>query len=419
MPAAAPSRPSKRSIGLVKDSSDRIDIGLATSAAPLLSLIASGRAQSRAELIEQTGLSRTTVTQRLNALMMAGLVNEAATTLPSGGRPTRMLELNTGFGVILAADVGESILRTAVMTLEPSIIAESTCAIEPRGGPVPVLQTIVDQFQALLKQIGRPGEDVLGVGLCLPAPVDFSAGRVFGPSIMTGWDDFDIRAWLRPRLGAPVVVENDVNLMTLSESRRFWPEVEQLFYIKAGTGIGSGIIADGRLYRGAQGAAGDIGHIQLNSPDPPLCRCGKRGCVEARAAGWALARDLNGQGYDTHNARDIVALVHQNLPEAIHAVREAGRVLGEVTANVVSVLNPSVIVIGGTLSDVDEYLLAGVRQLVSERSLPLAKRELQIVRARSDGSAGILGAAQLALDTVLRPEAIEPVILKHVQTLGR
>jgi len=400
----------------VKDQPDRIDVGLAASAAPLLSLIASGRAQSRAELIERTGLSRTTVTQRLNALIAAGLVDEAARTLPSGGRPTRMLELNTGFGVVLAADVGESVLRTAVMTLEPAIIVEATCAIEPRGGPLPALQTIVDQFQALLKQIGRPATDVLGVGLCLPAPVDFGAGRVFGPSIMTGWDDFDIRSWLRPRLGAPVIVENDVNLMTLSESRRFWPEVEQLLYIKAGTGIGSGIIADGRLYRGAQGAAGDIGHIQLNSEHPPLCRCGKLGCVEARAAGWALARDLREKGYDAHNARDVVALVHGNQPEAIHAVREAGRVLGEVTADVVSVLNPSVIVIGGTLSGVDEYLLAGVRQLVSERSLPLATRELRIVRARSDGSAGILGAAQLAIDTVLRPEAIERVVIDHVQS---
>ncbi|HEV7286520.1 MAG TPA: ROK family protein, partial [Kaistia sp.] len=192
-----------------------------------------------------------------------------------------------------------------------------------------------------------------------------------------------------------------------------------LLFIKAGTGIGSGIIADGRLYRGAQGAAGDIGHIQLNSADPPLCRCGKLGCVEARAAGWALARDLRAKGFEAENARDIVALVHANQPEAIRCVREAGRVLGEVTADVVSVLNPSTIVIGGTLSGAADHLLSGVRQLVFERSLPLATRELQIVRAKSDGNGGILGAAQLAIDTILRPETIEGVIVKHARFARR
>ena len=404
---------------IAQDHLDKPDIGAAASAGSLLSLIATGRAQSRSELIDRTGLSRTTVTQRLNALIALGLVDEAAKTLPSGGRPTKMLQLNTGFGVILAADVGESILRTAVTSLEPSILAESTCTIDLRGGPLPVLERVASQFRALLESIGRPPEDLLGAGLCLPAPVDFKAGRVFGPSILTGWDDFDIRSWLGMELGAPVVVENDVNLMTLSESRRFWPDVEQLLYIKAGTGIGSGIIADGRLYRGAQGAAGDIGHIQLNSDNPPLCRCGKLGCVEARAAGWALARDLRAKGFEAQNARDIVALVQDNQPEAIRCVREAGRVLGEVTADVVSVLNPSLIVIGGTLSGVEDHLLAGVRQLVLERSLPLATRELRIVRANSDGSAGILGAAQLAIDTILHPEAIESVIIKHARAASR
>ncbi|MFI5409490.1 ROK family protein [Kaistia sp. UC242_56] len=398
---------------------DRSDIAAAASGAPLLSLIASGRAQSRAELIDRTGLSRTTVTQRLNALIAAGLVDEAPKTLPSGGRPTRVLEMNTGFGVILVADVGESILRTAVTTLEPAILAESTCTIDLSDGPLPVLERIAGQFLSLLDGIGRPRSDLLAAGLCLPAPVDFGAGRVFGPSILTGWDNFDIRSWLGDAIGAPVVVENDVNLMTLSESRRFWPEVEQLLFIKAGTGIGSGIIADGRLYRGAQGAAGDIGHIQLNSADPPLCRCGKLGCVEARAAGWALARDLRAKGFEAENARDIVALVHANQPEAIRCVREAGRVLGEVTADVVSVLNPSTIVIGGTLSGAADHLLSGVRQLVFERSLPLATRELQIVRAKSDGNGGILGAAQLAIDTILRPETIEGVIVKHARFARR
>ena len=388
----------------------------ASGAGSLLALIAAGRAQSRGELIERTGLSRTTVTQRLAALIAARFVDETSDTMPSGGRPTRVLKLRTGFAVVLVADVGESVVRTAVTTLEPTILAETTMPIDLRQGPEPALQLIAAQFADLLQQIGRPPGDVLGAGLCLPAPVDFHAGRVFGPSILIGWDDFDIRSWLYDAIGAPVFVENDVNLMTLAEQRRYWPDVQQLLFIKAGTGIGSGIITDGHLYRGAQGAAGDIGHIQLNSADPPLCRCGKLGCVEARAAGWALARDMRAVGFEAENARDIIRLVHQNQPEAIRRVRDAGRVLGEVTADVVSVLNPSVIVVGGTLSGADEHLLSGVRQLVFERSLPLATRALTITRARSGGDGGLLGAAQLVTDSCMQPERIEATILRHAHT---
>ena len=253
----------------------------------------------------------------------------------------------------------------------------------------------------------------------MPAPVDYDAARILGPSVMLGWDDFDIRGWMSAHFAAPVLVENDVNLMTLSEFRRFWPDVGQFLFIKAGTGIGSGIITDGRIYRGAQGAAGDIGHIQFSSVDPPLCRCGKLGCVEARAAGWALARDLRTYGFKAQNARDVIDLVRINQPEAIQLVRAAGRVLGEVTADVVSVLNPAVIVIGGTLSEAEEHLLSGVRELVYQRSLPLATRKLQIAAARSDPGVGLLlGAAHLVIESQLAPAAVERTIARH-QRLSR
>ena len=406
----------KKIVEQVQDNQSAAGIEGRSGAGSLLSLIASGRAQSRAELQARTGLSRTTVAQRLGALFAADLVTEAAETISSGGRPTRVLRLNTGFSLVLVADLGETVVHLAVTDLKPHILAETTCSIELRAGPAFVLGQLVEHFSALLADLCRPTTSVLGVGLSLPAPVDFDAGRVFGPSVLVGWDGFDIRGWLQSAIGVPVFAENDVNLMTLFEARHFWPDVGQLLFIKAGTGIGSGIVTDGRIYRGAQGAAGDIGHIQLSSDDPPLCRCGKLGCVEARAAGWALARDLTAEGFTAGNARDVVALVQSGQPEAIKRVREAGRVLGEVTADVVSVLNPAVIVVGGTLASVDEHLLAGIKQLVFERSLPLATRELRIVRARSDTNGGILGAAQLVIDGLMRLETAEGTIARFTQS---
>jgi predicted NBD/HSP70 family sugar kinase len=325
-----------------------------------------------------------------------------------------MLRLNKNFGIMLVANIGETHVHLAATDLEPAIMAETVGSLDVRSGPETILTWIASQFRSLLEKVGRSAREVVGIGLGMPAPVDYDAARVFGPSVMLGWDDFDIRGWMRAHFEAPVLVENDVNLMTLSEFRRFWPDVGQFLFIKVGTGIGSGIITDGRIYRGAQGAAGDIGHIQCASVDPPLCRCGKLGCVEARAAGWALARDLRAEGFKAQNARDIIELVRINQPEAIQKVRAAGRVLGEVTADVVSVLNPAVIVIGGTLAEAGEHLLSGVRELVYQRSLPLATRKLQIAAARSNpGVRLLLGAAQLVIESQMASTAVEQTIAGH------
>ena len=388
----------------------------AAGAGPILSMIAERRSLSRAALVEASGLARATVTHRLSALFRAGLIDEAPETLPSGGRPSRVIRLNRNFAVILAADVGESHIRMAVLDLSPQILAESVGEFDMRRGPAASLDWIAGQFEQLLAKVDRTPAEVLGIGLGMPAPVDFAGGRVVGPSIMVGWDDYDIRSHLHARMGAPVYVENDVNLMTLTEARTNWPAVGQLVFIKAGTGIGSGIITDGRLYRGSTGAAGDIGHIQFASDDAPLCRCGKLGCVEARAAGWALARDLRAKGFDARNARDVMTLARENEAEAIQLIRRAGRVLGEVVADVVSVLNPLVIVIGGTLADAGEHLLSGIRELVYQRSLPLATRELRILAARPSPHSGLLGAARLVLDAQLGSDRIEQTIERHQRT---
>lgn len=376
----------------------------------LLSLVASGRARTRADLTALSGLSRNTIVSRLKALMDAGLLHEDDETMRSGGRPTKTLALGVDFGLILVADVGETSMRLAVTDLRPAVLIDEIFDVELGTGPEANLSGIAAKLLALLARLGRRLDEVIGVGLSLPAPVDYAAGRVFGPSVMTGWDDFDIRTWLEARLGVPVLVENDVNLLTLHEWRQFWPGCDHLFFIKFGSGIGSGIISDGRIYRGAQGAAGDIGHIQLANEPRPLCRCGKYGCVEAWAAGWAMVRDLRARGLSPRGSRDIIRMAQERQCDAVAAVQRAGQVLGEVTADVVSVLNPGVIVIGGTLSALGASLFDEVNAVVAERVLPLAKRDLRIEPAKSDGDAGLLGAALLVKEVRLSPEAVEATI---------
>ena len=189
-----------------------------------------------------------------------------------------------------------------------------------------------------------------------------------------------------------------------------------MFFIKAGTGIGSGIISGGQIFRGAQGAAGDIGHIQIAAKDePPLCRCGKFGCIEARAAGWAIARDLAAFGRLASNARDIITLVEMGVPEAIMLLRNAGRTIGEVVADVVSILNPARIVVGGTLARGGEHLLSGVREMVYQRCLPLATRDLEIVQATTPSDSALLGAAMLVREQVFAPANIDAFIQRFAR----
>ena len=389
--------------------------GRTSSAGLILSLIATAEAISRADLVARTGFSRTTVAQHLGALLEAGLVREAPDPVRSGGRPSRLFEVDTTFGVVLSADIGETHARLAVTTLAPTVIAERRIPIDLRVEPAQLLGALFAHLTELLGSVGRDRREVLGIGLGVPAPVDFAAGRVTGPSVMATWDEYDVVGWFAKRIDVPVLVENDVNLMTLTEWQEHWPDEAQLVLIKAGTGIGSGIVADGRLYRGAQGVAGDIGHVQLLTDDPPRCRCGKLGCVEARAAGWAIARRLGAVGIEAVTSRDVLALVEVGRQEAIDLVREAGHWIGEAAAATVGILNPGVIVIAGNLSRTGELLLSGVRERVFMRSLPLATHRLKVVRAQSGDQAVVMGAARMVVSDALRPGRVDRTITAHTR----
>ncbi|GLS19475.1 sugar kinase [Labrys miyagiensis] len=360
--------------------------------------------------MESAGLSRVTIGQRLGELFEASIIREGDGTLSSGGRPKRQIELNNEAGLIAAADVGETHLHVGIADLAANVLADKTIAFDLTQSPESTLSEIAEAVDSLLASNGRRVRELIGMGLSLPAPVNFLEGTVVGPSVMAGWDDFDIRSFLSSRISVPVTVDNDVNILALAESACRKDRSAQIAFVKVGTGIGCGIIADNRLFRGASGAAGDIGHIQVSSNAVHLCRCGKLGCVEAYASGWALARDLRDNGFDAHTARDVVALARSNVPIAIQLVRQAGRVVGEVVADLVSILNPDHIIIGGMLSETGHHLLAGVKEMVYQRCLPLATRNLSITLAGHRPLAGVEGAALLVRSEAFSNESANATV---------
>ena len=381
-----------------------------TSAGALLQLIREGVAVTRADLSRVTGLARSTVAQRIDTLIANGLVQDTGGTVSTGGRPPAVLAFNRDSGIVLVADLGATHARLAVSDLGGTPLAERAADLDIALGPERVLEWVDEHFAELLSEVGRLAEDVRGIGVGVPGPVEFDSGRPVNPPIMPGWDDFPIPEWFAGRYHAPVLVDNDVNIMARGEHRMHWRDTEHLLLIKVGTGIGCGIVADGRIHRGARGAAGDIGHIRATTDEDVVCRCGNIGCLEAIAGGQALAERLAAKGADATQSRDVVRLVRSGHPGAIRMVRDAGRTLGEVLAGTVNFFNPAVIVIGGDIAEAHAQLLAGVREGIFSRSLPLATRDLRIVPSRLGDRAGVIGAATMVIEHVLSPDAVDRLL---------
>jgi predicted NBD/HSP70 family sugar kinase len=374
----------------------------------VLHLIRSGDAITRAALAQETGLARSTVAQRVDALLAAGFIYEAGDTASTGGRRPTRLAFSHKAGVVLVADLGATHSRLAVSDLSGGPQAEMAFEMDIAEGPELILGLVDDRFRKLLREVKRSEADVRGIGIGIPGPVAFESGRPVNPPIMPGWDGFSIPGWFAERYAdIPVLVDNDVNIMALGEHWANWRDVEHLLYVKVGTGIGCGIVVDRRIHRGSEGAAGDIGHIKVTDREDVVCRCGNVGCLEAIAGGRALALQLTAAGYEVEGSRDVVRLVREGNADAVRMVREAGRALGVVLASCVNFFNPRVIVLGGDIGEVHEHLLAGLREVVFQRSLPLATRNLRVVPTALGDRAGVTGAAIMVIEHILAPAAVD------------
>jgi glucokinase len=376
-------------------------------ASELFQLLRDGRPRTVSDLASVTGLARSTVGLRLDALTALGLIGPADPGLSTGGRPPRRVALIPEARLALAIDVGASHVQVALTNLVGDVLLRRRAPISVADGPDPVLGRALAIADPLLDELGRDRDAIIAIGVGLPGPVHFETGRPSKPPLMPGWDAFDVPGWFRDHIAAPVLVDNDVNIMALGEHSRLGVEARHFLFVKVATGIGAGIISGGLLQRGAQGIAGDIGHVRVSRGAGVLCRCGNEGCLEALASGPAVAAGLRGEGIEALTARDVVSLVADGDLRAIQAVRQAGRDLGEVLAASISFLNPSVISIGGQMAAAGEHLLAGVREVVYQRAMPLATRNLQIMTARTGDRAGLIGAGMLAIHHALSPQGIQ------------
>ncbi|HWJ65211.1 MAG TPA: ROK family protein [Nocardioides sp.] len=378
------------------------------SAGDLLALLRSGRASTRAELRALTGLSRTAVVARVNALAEAGLLQLGAELASTGGRPPGSLALNTAAGVVLAAAIGRSRSQVAVFDLGGTELSSSAVDHEVGAGPDDVMPGVAAHLRTLLDAARPTGlAPVLGIGVSLPGVVDPDRGVSVDTPVMAGWDGVPLAPYLADVADAPLFLANDADTLARSEYLGHATSFADLLVVKASTGIGLGVLAGGRIISGARGGAGDIGHTKIPDAAGRPCRCGDVGCLETIAAGWALVARLREEGRTVDHVRDLVAQALVGDAEAKQLLRESGRHLGELLAVAINLLNPAAVVLGGDMAGAYDVYAAGVREAVYARSSALATRELQFLPSTYGDRAGLVGCAALALDEVLSPAAVD------------
>lgn len=386
---------------------------------------------SRAEIARRTGLTTPTVSVVTRQLMEAGYVVHVGEGLSTGGRRPILLAIREEARYVVGVDLGAATLRLVLVNLLGQRRAERVFPLVPQP-PDPLLSWVVDAVRSLLTDCRVPHEAVLGVGVALHGMVDSRTGKSrFAPHF--GWRDVPVADLLRQALGLPVAVDNDARMAALAEhllgsARRADP----LLVVNVGEGLGAGLLVHGRLVRGSGDAAGEIGHVTVD-PAGPVCRCGKRGCLEALSSGYAIARRAQEQveqgahapvlrGLLERHGRLTARLVHQAAEEGDPTAREvfqdAGHYLGVGLATAVHLLNPARVVLTGGVLQAARWILPAANEALRSRVLP--GLFLQVEVGQLDAMAAATGAAARILEHFYRnpPVPDRPVLENAGESSG-
>ncbi len=369
---------------------------------------------SRTDIARLTGWSRAKITTEVGLLIDKGFVKEVGDGKSEGGRRPRLLNINNELCYVVGVDIGATSLDLALADVCGQVLQRRSEPADVHNAPEIVLgrcsQIILEMSQAQ----GIQPDTIYAIGVGVPGPVEFARGILVAPPLMPKWENYPIRDFFKATFpSAMVVVDNDVNIMALGELRAGQGiSLEHFIFVKIGTGIGAGIVSNGKIHRGANGCAGDIGHICVDKQGS-VCRCGNTGCLEAMAGGPAIAEraaiaarkgespalalrlEANG---GILRPEDVGAAYREGDRASVEIIQSSGRMIGEVLAGLVSFFNPSRIFVGGGVTNLGDQLLSSIRQAVLKGSLPLATRHLVIDYSNMGAEAGVIGAIFLTLD---------------------
>ncbi|WP_423462709.1 ROK family protein [Promicromonospora sp. MS192] len=393
---------------------------MAAGAGEILQLIRTGRATTRTQVLDVTGLSRVTVAQRMDALLAAGIIRAAGDAGATGGRRAERFVFDPEDSLVLVAALelaepvpapgGSRATDTAALAVvDPhgALVARASLDVRLADGPETVLPRLLDAFDALLADAGIKPAAVGGVALSVPGPVDPHDHRLSDPPVMPGWGAWPVVETVRARFDVPVHLENDADATAYGEytelAARHEGPPQPFVLVKASGFLGAGLVVDGRIYRGTDGGAGDIGHVDVGGD--AVCRCGRRGCLAAEAGGAALLRRLAEAGADVGSLAGLRALAERGDPLVTAELDRAAALIGRVLAVLVGVLNPADLVVAGELAV--PTVMAGIRAGVYAGAQPRATARLRIRPAVLGPDAVLVGLARVAVDERFSAEAVD------------
>ena len=352
---------------------------------------------SRSEIARHTGLSRTTVTTLVNDLQARGLVVELPLAEIHGrGRPPTLLRLDPSVGAVVGIHFDHHHLRVAVADLSSTVLAEQWEGLDVDRAAEEALDSAAELVEVVLAEAGIERERVVGVGVALSGPVSRD-GTVGSTVILPGWEGLNALDELTRRLDLQVAVDNDANLGALAEvSFGAGRGMSDVIYLMVSSGVGAGIVIDGRLHRGVTGLGGEIGHVRVR-PDGAVCRCGNRGCLETVAstdAVLSLLRPTHGQEL---GMRGLAELLDTGDAAALRVVNDAGREIGRVVAGLCNVLSPAGVIVGGDLGVVAAPLMTGIREALDRYALPAVRAAVELRAGVLGERAEVLGALALVI----------------------
>ncbi|MCQ1996369.1 ROK family transcriptional regulator [Arthrobacter sp. zg-Y1171] len=357
-------------------------------------LLASGPL-TQAELSRQTGLSRATVSNIVGDMSDRQLVITEPTT--SSGRRALSVRLNESGAVAAGIDIGRRHVRVILASLGHRIMQEESIQLPLGHSAAEGMDAAAALLARLLRRQGVDRSAVLGAGVGIPGPIDRRTGTVVQGAILPEWVGINMREDLADRLGVPVYIDNDANLGALAEVT-WGPHgcSENLIFIKVASGIGAGLVINGSLYYGNVGITGEIGHATIFDQGL-ICRCGNRGCLETIASTSIMIELLSRASNGTVTTADILSRAAGKDPATLRVIDDAGVAVGRAAANLANTLNPELIIIGGSLTDLGDTFLDPIRRGLLRHAVPLVGETSTVLMSSLGDRAEALGAAALVL----------------------